>query len=63
MEYAFVPLPTYLEKRAQFLASMAVAPQLYKTAAFEGLEAAARSNCRNESARLLQLLGQSQNRF
>ena len=56
MEYAFVPLPTFLEKRAQFLTSMASAPQLYKTAAFQKLDAAARSNCRREAARLLQIL-------
>jgi predicted metal-dependent HD superfamily phosphohydrolase len=56
MEYAFVPLPTYLEKRAQFLSSVAAAPRIYKSAEFQKLEAAARSNCRSEAARLLQLL-------
>jgi predicted metal-dependent HD superfamily phosphohydrolase len=60
MEYAFVPLPSYLQKRAQFLSSVAAAPQIYKSAAFKPLESAARSNCANESARLLQMLGGSQ---
>jgi len=58
MEYAFVPLPTYLEKRAQFLLSVAAAPRIYNSAEFQPLEAAARRNCSNEAARLLQLLQQ-----
>ncbi len=57
MEYAFVPLPSNLEKRAKFLSSMAAAPSIYKSAEFKNLEAAARSNCSREAARLLQLLG------
>jgi hypothetical protein len=54
-----VPLPTFLDKRAQFLSSVAVAPQIYKSAAFKKLESAARSNCTDESGRLLQMLGGS----
>jgi predicted metal-dependent HD superfamily phosphohydrolase len=57
MEYAFVPLPSYLEMRAKFLSSMAAAPSIYKSAEFKKLEAAARSNCSREAARLQQLLG------
>lgn len=57
MEYAFVPLPSYLEKRAQFLSSVASAPHIYKSAAFKTLESAARKNCADESAQLLQMRG------
>ena len=56
MEYAYVPLTSFLEKRAQFLEKMAAAAHIYKTAAFKKLEDAARSNCRNEAARLRQML-------
>jgi predicted metal-dependent HD superfamily phosphohydrolase len=54
LEYAFVPLLTYLEKRAQFLSSVVASPRIYKTAEFQALESAARSNCFNEAARLQQ---------
>ena len=63
MEYSFVPLSTFLEKRGQFLESMASAPHIYKTAGFKHLEESARSNCRNEAARLLQMLARSQNQL
>jgi predicted metal-dependent HD superfamily phosphohydrolase len=57
MEYAFVPLPSYLEKRAKFLSSMAAAPSIYKSAEFKKLEDAARLNCSREATRLLQVSG------